>query len=226
MNGGPMAEQKDIQSPQDLIRFLGSYSLLLEAQLTEIRNTVSNTLAKIMSHLCEAGERSEKGKRDAEAIFDDTYLNPDEKMQESIGAVQDKVDDVINEALSGGSGSEDDGSFGKELQDAIGSVSATFQQLAGKLDNVDTELQNRATEIMGELSSDDVVAQRLDHVIFALNAMSSNLGQLLLDFNSKKPEDYSRFASSLCDYTFQQYTMEEEKEVFGRFFNPPGKKAG
>ena len=83
----------------------------------------------------------------------------------------------------------------------------------------DGDLQALLLKMMGVLSRDDIITQRIHHVVLALSALQASLTYVLTDYEGRcRTSEVERFANDLKSYIFKSYTMEEEKELFFSVF--------
>ena len=89
------------------------------------------------------------------------------------------------------------------------------------LSNLDESVRGFLFAIMGGLSMDDVVRQRLEHVSAALVAQQAGINQLIAKYNAgeKVTEAFiEEIQLQMLKVMFKAYTMEDEKIVFKRVF--------
>lgn len=95
------------------------------------------------------------------------------------------------------------------------------------LDELDTTMQKLVFTMVGALSADDVVGQRIDHVAGALGILKDSLKQIVegfeANFSEKMIEDFS---DDINNKIYACYTMQEEREAFVKIhgFVPSVKK--
>ena len=216
-----MAQQEIGDQPtEELITFLARYTALLEKQLVAVRKTMVSTVQDVMEGVAAISDATEGKKKAAEATLDDTYLTPDPETQVLVDSMQETVTEIF-EAVSleferGG----DPSKLGNSqpdvlLQNRLKRFSARFKDNVQALDQLDEQLGHLLLGMIGALSSDDVIAQRIEHVCNGLNALQIGLNYFLLDFvNRCRSHEVATFQSDLTVYTLKQYTMEAEVKQF------------
>jgi hypothetical protein len=216
-----MSEDRD--STAYLVGFLSSFTLLIERELLAIRHSVVTTVEAVMQGIEDISVTVEKNKIDAEQILEFTYLHPDKETEVLIDDVQQLTDEVIENAF-------------KEIHDKqMESVSTSKPEVAvqagltrlnvkldesmGRLTKLDDSLSTMVFSIVGALSSEDLIAQRLEHTILSLKSLQTGLSFILIDYEERcRSEEIERVVKSILTYTYRQYTAEEEKERFRAIF--------
>jgi regulator of protease activity HflC (stomatin/prohibitin superfamily) len=84
------------------------------------------------------------------------------------------------------------------------------------LTDLDQSVQEVLTAIMGALSVDDVVRQRLEHVTTATHALDHSVSALLSEFakGTFSPVVATTVRNDLAQKMYKSFTMEDEKQVF------------
>lgn len=214
------------QDPTEfLVTFLSKFTLLIEHELLTIRQNVVSTVEAVMEGIEDISGTVERNKHDAEEILEFTYLHPDPETEVLIEDVQKLADELI------------DGVYRdvEERPDSLESVTSSkpevlvknrlnrfnvkLEESLGRLKGLDEKVSSSVLGIVGALSSEDLIAQRLEHTILSLKSLQTGLSFLLIDYDDRcRPEEVERVTKSILTYTFRQYTTEEEKERFREIF--------
>jgi hypothetical protein len=182
----------------ELIGFLSQYSSLLDQQIVAVRDsllsTVEQTMTGVMSLSAAADQKLQKA---VEVLVRDqksVFVAKSAKdLDASLHNPPDKIKD-INEALSA--------------------------HMAG-LSHLDDNVRSFLFAIMGSLSIDDVVRQRLEHVSAALAALQTGMQQIINRHQSgEKVTDafLDGIQSDLLRSMQKVYTMEDEKIIYRQVF--------
>ena len=100
-----------------------------------------------------------------------------------------------------------------------GAPTTTNAAEVAALESLDDQLRSMLVQMMGALSTDDVVGQRLEHVAQSIQAMKVGLTYMLLDFKGRfNSSGVQQFKTELMDITLKQYTTEEERDRFNEVF--------
>jgi hypothetical protein len=223
---------KDYQSAsRALIDFVKRFTELQERHLIQIRETMHETVEGVMQGIQEISTKTEAKKKEANTVLVSTYTNPDAEAKATMEAVQDEVSALFEKVQAGdieavsSKNSDSNDPDSEALRDKLRRSAGLFSKHMEALDTLDTELQGLLLTMMGLLSRDDVIAQRIEHICGSLNAMQASLSYLLIDFQARcKAGEVEKFCNDMQAYIFKTYTMEEEKNVFKEIF-PDFRKA-
>lgn len=223
-----MAEGTD--ASEFLVGFLAQFTLLIERELLAIRQSVVHTVESVMNGIEEISTTVEKDKKDADEILEFTYLHPDPETEVLIEDVQRVADELIEGAYrqmenpSGDTISTESITSSKPevlVQNRLNRLGVKLDESMRRLDRLDNSVSSSVLAIVGALSSEDLIAQRLEHTILSLKSLQTGLSFLLIDYDERCTKDeVTRITKSILTYTYRQYTAEEEKarfhEIFGK----------
>ncbi len=223
--------ESNTEASEFLVNFLSKFTLLIERELLAIRQNVVTTVEAVMSGIEEISNTVEKNKEDADQILEFTYLRPDPETEILIEDVQKFADELIDGAYRElhGSGQAENRDLGPEMvtsstpemviRNRLNRFNVKVDDALGRLDNLDNLLSQQVLGIVGALSSEDLIAQRLEHTILSLKSLQTGLSFLLIDYEERCREDeVERVTKSILTFTFRQYTTEEEKNRFREVF--------
>lgn len=227
---------------RDLIEFLRLYTQVLERQLIEIRSVVVNAVVEVMDHIQNLSTTMEEKKQQAEEVLASTYLNPDEGTRDLVASIQGAVDEILAKtkaeshlphsinnniiSMHDPVPEETDAESPEELlKNKLRRFGGLFSKHMEALSTLDDNVRDLLFSMMGFLSNDDVMAQKLDHIGRLLHGLQISLSYVLVDFDHRfNKQEIEKVKSDLLDFTYQQYTMEEERELFARVFGRPSSK--
>lgn len=217
----------DKNATRALISFIRSYTDLLEHNLRDIHQTMREAVDGVMSGIQEISKKTEEGKRKANEVLTSTYTNPDAETKKTMDSVQDAVDQVMEMAAQGkGAAAAPSGNDQEDLKDKLRRSSGIFSKHMESLEKLDGELSGLLLSMMGALSRDDVISQRIEHVMMGLNAMQASLTYILTDFDTRcKEGEVERYIKDLKAFTLRTYTTEEERKQFYDTFPEDRKKS-
>lgn len=214
----------DKAASRNLIAFIRSYTDLLEKQLDGTRATMRETVDGVMSGIQQISDRTTQKKNEANTVLVTTYTAPTDEVRRSMDEVQEEVSRVFDAAQSPPAAVK--APEGDDLRDKLRRNAGLFSKHMEALGTLDGELQSMLLTMMGMLSRDDVIAQRIEHVAQGLQAMQMGLAYILVDFETRCREaDVTKLAADLKQFTLRSYTMEEERKLFVSVFGDPKKKA-
>ncbi|MFW7377858.1 MAG: hypothetical protein ACOH5I_03500 [Oligoflexus sp.] len=219
-----MAQPEHDEASQLLINFLGHFTSLMEKQLSGIRQTMLTTVDQVMEGVNKISETTGSKRLEAESVLEKTYITPDVETEVLVEDLQKMVSDLFEEAQDKLQRGEDLSALSSAdpeilLHNRIKRFDGKFHAEMNRLSQLDDNLKSLLLGMMGALSSEDVVAQRMDHVIMALKVLQTALNYILIDYGSRcKVEELKKVTSDVKNYTYRQYTSEDEKEEFFEFF--------
>lgn len=221
----------DQESSTFLISFLQSYTKLVEQQLLSVRETMTATVETVMEGVENISQATQDKKVQAEKALESTFVNPDVETEVLMQDMQKVVDELFDESSQKLKMGEDLSTLLSTEPEVI--VRNRFNRLSGKfqaemssLGQFDEQLGNLVFGIIGTLSAEDVIAQKLDHVVMSLNALQTGLNYILIDYERRCTQvELQRVVDDIKDLTFRQYTTEDEKDRFRYYLGPERKGA-
>jgi two-component system chemotaxis response regulator CheY len=224
----PMSEKED--TSDYLVSFLARYTLLLEGQLLNIREMMVSTVEFVMQGVAGLSSTTEDRRQDAENALVMAHVNPDMETEILIQDVQKVVDEIFDETSDRhdkGQAVGDPLSAEPEVlvRNRISRFAGRFATQMNALNAVDDELRNVMLGIVGALSSEDVIAQKLEHVMRSLVILQTGLSYVLIDFDQRcTVDELEKVTTDIKSYTFRQYTTKDEKKRFLAIFADETKK--
>ncbi|RZA11316.1 MAG: hypothetical protein EOP10_33270 [Proteobacteria bacterium] len=214
----------DIDPSAFLVGFLSKFTLLIEHELLSIRQSVVGTVEAVMQGIETISIEAEKNKLDAEQILEFTYLHPDPETEILLDDIQKLADEVIDSVyrqVEDGSSTGSVTSTKSEVlvQNRLNRFSSKLDESKGRLAKFDDKISSTVFSIVGALSAEDLIAQRLEHTILSLKSLQTGLSFILIDYEERcRSEEIQNVVKSILDYTYRQYTTEEEKDRFTAIF--------
>jgi hypothetical protein len=204
-------EEKQLASKL-LVDFLTSYTSLIEQQLNGIRERMTATVESIMDGISRINTTADEKRKMADAIL--------VKRSQSISTgktFQGDDADFRNASAAELGWTADKAASSLEARSTA--AKERFTTHMNSLQSVDDEVRDILFAMMGALSADDVVGQRLEHVRLAITGLRSELGAVIVDFPSQfNVRGVKTLEKVLLTNMYRQYTMEEEKDVFREVF--------
>jgi hypothetical protein len=197
-----------------ILSFLRKYGNLTEMQLQAVRDDMQEAVGRIVTTVESINSTSESQKTAAEAEYEKAHLNPDAASKHEMLKVQDEVDSLIDSLMS----APDSVTAGAD-EAGISRVGSKFSKSVEAISGLHAGLSEPLLNIMGVLSIEDVVGQRLSHVISTMNHFREELAVLLAAL--KQPfsvETVDAFTTDLLQFAVKQYTIREEKVLFNKLF--------
>ena len=200
---------------RELMSFLTQYTQMLELQLEAVRKHMDTTTGELMEGIREINESHGLNKSKAEAVL--VKKNSD---------LENKSKDAFTEVASKEIEKAEHVQLKKEIAKGADGISQNIKEAGGKfkshmssLKQLDSKLHDLLMTMMGTLSTDDVVGQRLEHISSAIKFLNKGLVALMSSFDDKfKLEHIKKMTSSLETKVYKSYTMEVEKKIFSKVF--------
>ena len=214
--------------------FIRSYTEVLGHNLQAIQATMRETAEGVMQGINEISNKTAEKKQAAHQVLVNTYTNPDAETKASMDSVQDEVNRVLELAAAGAydaaatpatASPPEAPAADDELRNTLRRSAGFFSKRMEALETLDGDLLGLLLQMMGQLSRDDVVAQRIEHVQLSLDALQTTLAHVLTDFETRcRGGEVDRLVAELKSFTLRSYTTEDEKELFYQVF-PEERKA-
>jgi dsDNA-specific endonuclease/ATPase MutS2 len=196
-----------------LASFLTDYIKIIEMQLSESRQVMMDTISKIMETIVDLSTETEDKKKEANEILNKIFLEPDKEMADVIASTQKNVDDIFESVNE----NSDDNS--QILENKARRMGSKFTKHMEAIATIDDKLKNIIFHMTGTLSSDDQIGQKLEHLITSLHSLQISLNYILVDLHGRLNSEYiARFKLDLLNYTYKQYTTQEERDIFIKNF--------
>jgi hypothetical protein len=179
---------------QDLILFVGEFVRLIDQQVSDVRTTMLKTVDQMMASVMQINEAADRKLKMAGEIL---------------------VKDVDQSKFVSKRAKDLD----ERLIDPAERVKVINEQISShmtQLSNLDDSVRMVLFSIMGALSMDDVVRQRIEHVTTAAHAVDKSIKSVMQEYlqSGLKEDRVKPLINKMALDLFKSYTMEEEKAVF------------
>jgi hypothetical protein len=184
-------------APAEMMAFLSDFSRLVDLHVTTVREILLATVDKAMVSVSEINAATDfKLKKAAEVLVKDASGFVSKSAKDLDATFADPTSKVrhVNEGLS--------------------------SHMAG-LSTLDDSVRNCLFAIMGGLSIDDVVRQRLEHISKAMVSMQEGIAAMLAIHSNGAVVTEAQFKIIQQDMLvtmYKAFTMEEEKKIFEKVF--------
>jgi hypothetical protein len=182
----------------ELIGFLSQYSTLLDQQILTVRNTLLATVEQAMSGVMALNEAADHKLKKADEVL---------VKDQGAGFVSKSAKDL-------------DVSF-KDPSAKIKNINQSLSAHMAGLGHLDENVRSFLFAIMGGLSIDDVVRQRLEHVSSSLAALQAGIQKVIARYKrgEKVTDEFlGAVQTEMLSLMFKAYTMEDEKVIFKKVF--------
>lgn len=197
-----------------LVDFLRDFTLLTEQQLVSIRMLMEKTVADVMDSVTSMSQVADEKKLKANEV-----LIKDKRTQDFVSSSSKELEkDEVNILSSGSNDSRRKDYLENKLMRTGGLFSKHMEAISG----LDRDLQNLIAKIIGAVSVDDVIAQRLSHIIASMNQLQVELGVLLANYKKNSRADAIKlFRNRVLTQIYLSYTSEDERLIFHKIFGHP-----
>ena len=179
-----------------------------ELQVQAIRDLLSNTVGEILGEVTEISSVVDKGSKKADALLERAYFDPESGQVDLMSSVQDNVDDIFAQASKGADRETNIG------EDRLRRLSGQFSKHMEAMSTLDGAVAGVLVEVMGGLSRDDVIGQRLKNLTESLFAIRDGITQQTKDADF----DADAWIASIKSKIYSNYTSEAEKAVYLEVF--------
>ena len=108
------------------------------------------------------------------------------------------------------------------LEDKLRRSGGVFSKHMEALSFMDREVQAVLVKVVGAVSMDDVMAQRLTHVIQSIHLFRNGLSRVVTDHGSYNTQvKVKTLRNEILTQVYRSYTAEEEKVIFHKIFGQP-----
>ncbi len=187
----------------EMMSFLRDYSKLLDQHIATVRKILLSTVDQAMAGVAAINAAADRKLKMADEVLvkDDSSVFVSRSAKDLDATYKDPAEKVkhVNETLSA--------------------------HMSG-LSNLDEAVRGFLFAIMGGLSMDDVVRQRMEHLTLSLVAMRDGVQKVIDQYSSglKVTDEFiDSVQHEMLVRMYRSYTMEDEKKVFSKVF---GKVSG
>ena len=206
-----------------LVDFINRYSMVAGRQLVGVREMIEQATEKVMVGIQDLSSTLSGSAAEANEILEQTYFKPDSNTKDLVASIQSSVDELFEAAHRPTASSSTPESQADEIAKThLRRVGGQFSKHMEALSTMDPEVGGLLMRMMGALSSDDVIRQRLEHVVSGIQALQIGLSYVLIDFRRRFTlEETEVLKADLLHYTFDCYSSESEKQVYLKLFGAP-----
>lgn len=136
--------------------------------------------------------------------------------------MKDTVSQAMEIVMSAGTVSNEES---KALQFAQGSdlqqIANLFSKDVEAVCAADKRLGQLLSSLMGVVSTDDIIQQRLSHVLFGVRRFNSALVAMIQGQQAMTIENVANFRNVVLSDVYRAYTTNDEREIFHQIFGRP-----
>lgn len=208
-----------------MVDFLQKYTEILSKQIEAVQLQMESSTSGVMVALQDLSASTEEKKLEAERVLEQTYLAPDAGTSAMVESIQKSTDDIFEQASRSVGHEKSPQQFSPSVSDRgvdIRRMGGLFSKHMESVSMMDDSVKDIVLRMVGSMSNNDVVKQRLDHSVMVLRALHLGLSNILVDLETRlTPEFISEFRANLLDYSYKSFTTENERNTFKAIFGPP-----
>lgn len=202
-----LVNRDKLNASRELISFLNKCFQLLELQTGLVKNGLEATVVEVMEEIEKLSSSTQTARADAEEAISNTFLNPDEETQKFVDNIQSYVDSIVD-------GNESSDEAQDLFQKNVTRFGGRFTKHMEAISNLDDKVRDVLVVMMGALSVDDKLSQRLNHLNLCIEAFKVFLAYILIDFENRSSAPKIRsLMEDLEVYTWNVYSTNEEREL-------------
>lgn len=209
-------DRKDVfQGSKILIDFLRDFTFLTEQQLLSVRKTMEAIVADVMESITQMNSEASMKKDMAIEVLVRGKESSDQFVSTTLAAVEKRDEGLLEKDNTKAAQKE-------VLENKLLRDSGIFSKHLEAVSRLDADLQGLISRVIGSVSADDVIAQRLNHIILSLRYLHEEMAEFLVDHKSQcTPDGVRAFRNRVLTHVYRSYTAEDEKEIFHRVFGQP-----
>lgn len=211
-----MVEQKEeVQASKILVDFVRDFSLLTEQQILSVRKMMEQTVSEVMEHVTTMASAASSSQDKANELL----VRDESRNGEFVSSNRSVVESKETELLKVERNEEIRKAY---LEGQLMRSGGVFTKHLEALSRLNVDLQTLVSRVIGAVSIDDVIAQRLSHVISSVQELQDELVPLIAHHKDYNTTDAVKmFRNKVLTKVYLSYTSEDEKEVFHKIFGHP-----
>ncbi|MFW7377860.1 MAG: hypothetical protein ACOH5I_03510 [Oligoflexus sp.] len=207
-----MDNKDTFQAARILVDFIRDFTSLTEQQLLAIRSLMEETVQDVMQSVNSMSSKADEKKSQASEV-----LVRDEKTSEfrySATKIKEEDDELTK--------AETDERRREFLENKLRRAGGVFSKHMEAMHTLDLELQNLLFRVMGAASMDDVMGQRLTHVVSSLYLLKEGISEVIQNYDTYlRVKEIKFLRNRILTEVYRSYTTEDEKVIFHKIFGQP-----
>lgn len=206
-----------------MVDFLQKYTATLTKQIEAIQQQMDASVSGVMTAVQDLSMSTEAKKQEAERVLEQTYLAPDAGTAVMVDSIQKSTDDIFEQASKALAGDQPSQQLSPAATDDRGAeirrMGGLFSKHMESISTLDDSVKDIVMGMVGSMSNNDVVKQRLDHINVTFRAMHVGIANILVDLDKRlSPAVIREFRENLLEYVYKSYTTEQERNAFKQVF--------
>ena len=197
----------NMEPKDDLLRFISNFTHLLSSQLNAVQEDIEVAVETIMEGVSRISRESADQAVKADSVFvggDSNYPVDGKKMSE---VDNPKIQKLLKENAA-------------EVSPEVAKATSNLRKYMDGFKNVDGALQTAILSIMGKLSTDDIIRQKVEHATHICAELAKLVHNMHL-VTEKRLDMHTveMLEADLLRKIQDSFTMKEEKVLFKKVFN-------
>ena len=111
---------------------------------------------------------------------------------------------------------------GDSLEDHLRKSGGELSKQIEAMGHLNADIQAILAKVVGSVSMDDVLGQRLNHIINSIAVLRRGIREILSDLAAYRTQKAIKvFKNRILTDVYRSYTSEDEKEIFHKIFGQP-----
>jgi CII-binding regulator of phage lambda lysogenization HflD len=196
-----MADEK---VKNDLLKFITNYTTLLSKQLIEVHKEMEGAVESIMEGINNISNEADQQTKNADTVLVGNESTEKVDGKELSEAEKNKIKELSQNV-----------SINKNVVEAGNQL----KKYMDGLHDLDSTVQQAIFSMMGKMSTDDVVRQKVEHIAYECGELAKTLTDIYSDVETKLvPEKVVSIEDELLKKIQDSFTMETEKEMYSKVF--------
>ncbi len=210
-----------IDSITHLVNFLRNYSEMQSKQLIDVQSSITELVDRVMSAVSNISSKTETKAKEADTVLVQVSTEPDSETAKLMGDLQNAADHVFEKASGKDVDAAAGGAPSPDMENSLRRLGGRFTKHMEALSTLDNELKEVLFGVMGALSSDDVIRQRLEHVVKSTHILSDFFAQISSESVMADINRAHEIRMRVLTDVYKSFTTEDEKEIFHAIFGKP-----
>lgn len=226
-----MGRKQNYHRIKYILDFIRDFSILCEEQLKDLTNILKNSVTDIMDSITNINSISDLKKKQSDEVIVSTGSTGDGTATDSKGAGS-KFKITSFEALSQAEKEKIENEETDKVKVKIEIMEKELMRASGKfskqieaVSTMEEDVRELLFFIMGAASINDVIEQRINHMIFSFKKFNELLVTIINDMEDRITiDDIKLFRNKILTSVYLSYTTEDERKIFHKIFGLPVKK--
>lgn len=213
---------KQYDPGEEIVSFLTRYTELLDIHLDSVRQTMADTVVSLMQKVEDINQKAEEKKRLADGVLLKRRGEAAKKRSRELQGDDDEFKNmsvrVVEEKERNKVSADHSREYAKKMLTKAGNEAGSkLREHMAEFGVLGEHVGDILVSILGNLSADDIVGQRLSHVGQAIDKLNEKLDILFENMDLMNPAEIGRMRRELLERMYKSFTMEEERAVYNLF---------